>query len=99
LIRIARLGQARRGADFVVVVVETHGRVHAEFTKLLKRLAIQLDGYHGVREMAVKGMRHMPPECAAEPGGLEQTTAQSELNPVISLNLFCLVESFLIKFC
>ena len=50
------LARARSmGADFVPLVVETHGRFHAEFTKLLKRLAIQLDGYHGVtaREMAV----------------------------------------------
>jgi hypothetical protein len=50
------LARARSmGADFAPLVVETHGRFHAEFTKLLKRLAIQLDGYHGItaREMAV----------------------------------------------
>ena len=43
------------GADFAPLVVETHGRFHAEFTKLLKRMAIQLDGLHGItaREMAV----------------------------------------------
>ena len=43
------------GADFVPLVLETHGRFHADFTKLLKRLAIQVDGYHGLtaREMAL----------------------------------------------
>jgi len=43
------------GADFIPLVLETHGRLHADFTKLLKRLAIQVDGYHGLtaREMAL----------------------------------------------
>ena len=42
-------------ADFSPLVVETHGRFHAGFTTLLKRLATQLDGGQGLtaREMAV----------------------------------------------
>ena len=31
------------GADFVPLVVETHGRFHFDFIQLLKRLAIQID--------------------------------------------------------
>ena len=48
-----------RGAEFLPLVVETHGRFHSSFTTLLKKLAGQrngqLDGYHGLtsREMAV----------------------------------------------
>ena len=43
------------GADFAPLVVETHGRFHSDFIQLLKRLAIQIDGYQGLtaREMAV----------------------------------------------
>ncbi len=42
-------------ADFSPLVVETHGRFHAGFITLLKRLATQLDGGQGLtaREMAV----------------------------------------------
>ena len=41
-------------ADFSPLVVETHGRFHAGFLALLKRLATQLDGGQGhKREMAV----------------------------------------------
>jgi len=42
-------------ADFSPLVVETHGRFHAGFVTLLKRLATQLDGGQGLtaREMAV----------------------------------------------
>ena len=42
-------------ADFSPLVVETHGRFHAGFLALLKRLATQLDGGQGLtaREMAV----------------------------------------------
>ena len=42
-------------ADFAPVVVETHGRFHGDFVALLRRLARQLDGYHGLtdREMSV----------------------------------------------
>ena len=42
-------------ADFSPLVVETHGRFHAGFVTLLKRLATQLDGGQGftAREMAV----------------------------------------------
>ena len=50
------LARARSmGADFVPLVIETHGRFHSDFTKLLKRLATQLDDYQGLtaREMAI----------------------------------------------
>ena len=44
-------------ADFAPLVVETHGRFHGDFValSLLRRLARQLDGYHGLtaREMSV----------------------------------------------
>ena len=42
-------------AEFSPLVLETHGRFHADFVTLLKRLAMQLDGYHGLtaREMSV----------------------------------------------
>ena len=40
------LARARSmGADFVPLVIETHGRFHSDFTKLLKRLTTQLDDY------------------------------------------------------
>ena len=45
-------------ADFSPLVVETHGRFHAGFLALLKRLATQLDGGQGptAREMdLIKG--------------------------------------------
>ena len=35
-------------ADFSPLVVETHGRFHAGFITLLKRLATQLDGGQGL---------------------------------------------------
>jgi hypothetical protein len=66
------------GADFAPLVVETHGRFHSDFIQLLKRLAIQIDGYQGLtaREMAViiifelaKGnAEQLRPKCAVEPG-------------------------------
>ena len=42
-------------ADFAPLVVETHGRFHGDCVALLRRLARQLDGYHGLtaREMSV----------------------------------------------
>ena len=42
-------------AEFSPLVLETHGRFHADFVTLLKRLALQLEGHHGLtaREMAV----------------------------------------------
>ena len=42
-------------ADFSPLVVKTLGRFHADCVALLRRLARQLDGYHGLtaREMSV----------------------------------------------
>ena len=58
------------GAAFVPLVLETHGRFHADFTKLLKRLAIQVDGLTA-REMALIIERERRACCASEEPGLE----------------------------
>ena len=44
-------------ADFSPLVVETHGRFHAGFLALLKRLATQLDGGQG---LMVSVLQHRP---------------------------------------